>query len=56
MKSVDYLQCNSDHTLFIKQKEGKITTLIVYVDIMVYTGNDPKKWINYNNSQQPCLK
>ncbi|KAH9770615.1 cyclic nucleotide-gated ion channel 1 [Citrus sinensis] len=30
----------SDHTLFIKKRQGKITALIVYVDDMVVTGND----------------
>lgn len=42
MKFVDYLQCISDHTLFIKKEEGKITTLIEYVDIIVCTGILPR--------------
>ena len=41
MKAFGYKQSNSDHTLFIKRKEGKITVLIVYVDNMVLTGDDP---------------
>ena len=41
MKEFGYKQGNSDHTLFIKHKEGKVTTLIVYVDDMVLTGDDP---------------
>ncbi|XP_024199234.1 uncharacterized protein LOC112202450 [Rosa chinensis] len=32
MKAFGYRQSNSDHTLFIKRKSGKITALIVYVD------------------------
>ena len=36
-----YKQSNSYHTFFIKQKEGKITVLIVYADDMVLTGDDP---------------
>ena len=40
MKAFGYRQSNSDHTLFIKQKSGKLTALIVYVDDMVVTGND----------------
>lgn len=44
MKFVDYLQCISDHTLFIKKEEGKITTLIEYVDIIVCTGILPRYW------------
>ena len=41
MKEFGYKQSNSYHTLFIKHKEGKVTTLIVYVDDMVLTGDDP---------------
>ncbi|XP_049388225.1 uncharacterized mitochondrial protein AtMg00810-like [Solanum stenotomum] len=43
MKFVGYWQSNSDHTLFIKQNEGKVTSLIVYVDAMVLTGDDPEE-------------
>ncbi|KAH9764942.1 retrovirus-related pol polyprotein from transposon RE1 [Citrus sinensis] len=38
-----YNQSNSDHTLFIKKRQGKITALIVYVDDMVVTGNDEEE-------------
>ncbi|RDX96892.1 putative mitochondrial protein, partial [Mucuna pruriens] len=31
---------NVDHNFFLKKQQGKITTLIVYVDDMVVTGND----------------
>ena len=41
MRSSGYHQSNSDHTLFLKKQHGKITALIVYVDDMVVTGNDP---------------
>ena len=41
MRSFGYYQSNSDHTLFLKKQHGKITALIVYVDDMVVTGNDP---------------
>ena len=41
MRSFGYHQSNSDHTLFLKKQHGKITALIVYVDDMVVTGNDP---------------
>ncbi|RVW45362.1 Retrovirus-related Pol polyprotein from transposon RE1 [Vitis vinifera] len=34
---------NSDHTSFLKKQHGKITALIVYVDDMVVTGNDPEE-------------
>ena len=40
MKEFGYKQSNSNHTLFIKHKEGKVTTLIVYVDDIVLTRDD----------------
>lgn len=40
MKAYGYWQSNSDHTLFIKKKSGKLTALIVYVDDMIVTRND----------------
>jgi hypothetical protein len=40
MKAFNYKQSSSDHTLFIKHKNGKVTALIVYVDDMVLTGDD----------------
>eukprot|EP00268_Persea_americana_P063544 TRINITY_DN82513_c0_g1_i1.p1 TRINITY_DN82513_c0_g1~~TRINITY_DN82513_c0_g1_i1.p1 ORF type:complete len:453 (-),score=74.75 TRINITY_DN82513_c0_g1_i1:7-1176(-) len=40
MRAFGYCQSNSDHTLFLKKKKGKIPALIVYVDDMVVTGND----------------
>lgn len=40
MRSFGYKQSNSDHTLFLKRKKGKITALIIYVDDMVVTGDD----------------
>ena len=42
-KTFGYSQSNSDHTLFLKKKRGKINVLIVYVDDMVVTGNDDEK-------------
>ena len=38
-----YHQSNSDHTLFLKKQQGKITTLIIYVDDIVVTGNDSEE-------------
>ncbi|KAK3007174.1 hypothetical protein RJ639_016566 [Escallonia herrerae] len=43
MRAFGYHQSNSDHTLFLKKKQGKITAFIVYVDDMVVTGNDPEE-------------
>jgi len=43
MKFFGYTQSNSDHTLFLKHNHGKITALIIYVDDMIVTGNDPNE-------------
>ncbi|KAM7531655.1 hypothetical protein LguiB_035065 [Lonicera macranthoides] len=43
MRKFGYSQSNSDHTLFLKKSHEKITALIVYVDDMVLTGNDPQE-------------
>ncbi|WKA09914.1 hypothetical protein VitviT2T_027524 [Vitis vinifera] len=43
MRAFGYRQSNSDHTLFLKKQHDKITALIVYVDDMVVTGNDPEE-------------
>lgn len=43
MRNFGYRQSNSDHTLFIKKSKDKITALIIYVDDMVVTGNDPEE-------------
>ncbi|KAJ0615698.1 putative RNA-directed DNA polymerase [Helianthus annuus] len=40
MRKYGYQQSNSDHTLFLKQRNGLITCLIIYVDDMIITGND----------------
>ncbi|RVX12822.1 Retrovirus-related Pol polyprotein from transposon RE1 [Vitis vinifera] len=43
MRAFGYRQSNSDHTLFLKKQHGKITALIIYVNDMVVTGNDPEE-------------
>ncbi|RVX02008.1 Retrovirus-related Pol polyprotein from transposon RE1 [Vitis vinifera] len=43
MRAFGYRQSNSYHILFLKKQHGKITALIVYVDDMVVTGNDPEE-------------
>ena len=43
MKAFNYKQSGSDHTLFIKHQNGKVTALIIYVDDMVLTGDDPEE-------------
>ncbi|XP_073132836.1 uncharacterized protein [Henckelia pumila] len=37
---LDFLQAHTDHTLFYRHRDGKITILIVYVDDIVLTGDD----------------
>ena len=43
MKKYGFYQSNSDHTLFLKHRRGKVTTLIVYVDDMIITGDDTEE-------------
>ena len=43
MRKYGYLQSNSDHTLFLKHRQGKVTALIVYVDDMIIMGDDAKE-------------
>ena len=43
MKKYEYKQSKSDHTLFLKKKNGKITCLIIYVDDMIITGDDEEE-------------
>ncbi|KAL6315462.1 hypothetical protein AAG906_000754 [Vitis piasezkii] len=43
MMKYGFKQSNSNHTLFIKHKVGKVTVLIVYVDDMIITGNDEEQ-------------
>ncbi|CAL2270507.1 unnamed protein product [Prunus armeniaca] len=40
MKKFGYRHANTDHTLFIKHRAGKVTLLIIYVDDMIVTGDD----------------
>ena len=43
MKKYGFKQSNSDHTLFLKRRNGLITCLIIYVDDMIITGNDEEE-------------
>ena len=40
MRKYGFTQSNSDHTLFLKHRLGKVTALIIYVDDMIITGDD----------------
>ncbi|GJU84678.1 putative ribonuclease H-like domain-containing protein [Tanacetum coccineum] len=43
MKHYVFKQSNSDHTLFLKQRDNLITCLIIYVDDMIITRNDKEE-------------
>ena len=43
MRKYGFQQSNSDHTLFLKHRLGKVTALIVYVDDMIITGDDAEE-------------
>ena len=41
MKNIGYKQSQGDHTLFVKHSDSReLTTLLVYVDNIIMTGND----------------
>ncbi|CAL8109306.1 unnamed protein product [Prunus armeniaca] len=40
MKNNGFRHSISNHTLFLKHQKGKVTTLVIYVDDMIITGND----------------
>ena len=46
MRKKGFRKSNSDHTLFLKNRNGKITDLIIYVDDMIITGNDDEEIID----------
>lgn len=58
MKSYNYNQSDSDHTLFFKHRQGKVTILIIYVDDMIITGDDTMeiKWLEQRLSQEFEMK
>ena len=43
MRRIGYYQSHSDHTLFVKRGNGKVTALIIYVDDMIITGDDSEE-------------
>ena len=43
IKIYNYIQSDSDHTLFYKHCQDKVTILIIYVDDMIITGDDSKE-------------
>ena len=43
LRQQEYVQAHSDHTLFFRHRNGKITILIVYVDDIILTGDDSEE-------------
>lgn len=43
LRQQDYVQAHTDHTLFYKHRNGKVTVLIVYVGDIILTGDDKDK-------------
>ncbi|CAN6689009.1 unnamed protein product [Malus baccata var. baccata] len=43
MKKFGYFQSYSNHTLFLKQQNGKLTAMIIYVDDMIVIGDDQEE-------------
>ncbi|XP_070666587.1 uncharacterized protein [Malus domestica] len=44
------LQSYSDHTLFVKRRQDKVTALIIYVDNMIITGDDHDEILKLQNN------
>lgn len=38
-----FKQSQSDHTLFLKKRDGRMTCLIIYIDDMIITGDDTEE-------------
>ncbi|WKA06777.1 hypothetical protein VitviT2T_024661 [Vitis vinifera] len=46
-------RCNCDHTLFIKTGDGgKILIVSLYVDDLIFTGNDESMFVKFKNSMK----
>lgn len=43
-------RCPSEHTLFTKSKGGKILIVSLYVDDLIFTGNDKSMCDNFKSS------
>lgn len=43
MKKYGFQKRNSDHTLFLNHRRGKVTTLIIYADDMIITRDDAEE-------------
>ena len=45
-----FKQSHSDHTLFLKKRNDKVTCLIIYIDDMIITGDDVEEIQNLKES------
>ena len=46
-------KCDYEHTLFIKtSKEGKVLIVSLYVDDLIFTGNDESMFTKFKNSMK----
>lgn len=45
-------RCPSEHTLFTKSKEGKCLIVSVYVDDLIFTGNDTTMFERFKNAMK----
>ena len=46
-------KCDYEHTLFIKtRKEGKVLIVSLYVDDLIFTGNDVLMFTEFKNSMK----
>ena len=50
-------RCNCDHTLFIQTEDGgKILIVSLYVDNLIFTGNDESMFVKFKTSIKLNLK
>ena len=56
MRKYEFTQSNSNHTLFLKHRLGKVTTLIIYVEDMIITGDDIEEISDFKGNWQLNLK
>lgn len=46
-----FKRCPHEHTLFVKTgEEGKILIVCIYVDDLIFTGNDEKMYLEFKAS------
>lgn len=48
--SEGFQKCPTEQTLFIKRNEGKVLIVSIYVDDLIYTGDDKDMMVEFKNS------